>query len=55
MASKIRTPGSKASDNWLVALPACGELTILEIAVDCMLTSKTVRLGVSRGSSMLLR
>lgn len=40
VASKIGTPGSKASDNWLLALPACGELTILKIAVDCMLTSK---------------
>lgn len=54
VASKIGTPGSKASDNWLLALPTCGELTILEIAVDCMLTSKTARLGVSRGSSILL-
>lgn len=53
MASKIGTPGSKASDNRLLALPACGELTILGIAVDCMLTSKAVRLGLSRGSSIL--
>lgn len=37
MASKIGTPGSKASDSWFLALPVCRELTVLEIAVDCML------------------
>lgn len=52
MASKAGTPGSRASDGWLLDLPVCGELTVVEIAVGYMLTLKTQ--GVGRGGQGLL-